>query len=150
MKRKVSKQFLSALLTFVMIVGLIPASVLTVHAGHTCPECQEWIDGSPYCSECYACDECVEMCYQCGKCTGCTGSDICDGCTSEEGSNMCIDCAEGKGAHCPNCGTCYYVVQSWCEECGFCEDCNDICDDCSVNLGFGRLWRLLFYRGFMV
>ena len=139
MKRKVSKQFLSALLTFMMIVGLIPASVLTVHAGHTCPECQEWIDGSPYCSECYACDECVEMCYQCGKCTGCTGSDICDGCTSEEGSNMCIDCAEEKGAHCPNCGTCYYVVQSWCEECGFCEDCNDICDDCSVNLGFGLL-----------
>lgn len=124
MKHKVSKQILSTLLALVMVIGLIPASVLTVHAAHTCPECQEWIDGSPYCSECYACDECVEMCYQCGKCTGCTGSDICDGCTSEEGSNMCIDCAEEKGAHCPNCGTCYYVAESWCAECGFCEDCN--------------------------
>ena len=139
MKRKVSKQFLSALLALVMVIGLIPASVLTVYAGHSCPDCQEWIDGSPYCSECFACDECVEMCYQCGKCTGCTGSDICDGCTSEEGSNMCIDCAEEKGTHCPNCGTCYYIVQNWCEECGLCEDCNDICDDCSVNLGFGLL-----------
>ena len=57
MKRKVSKQFLSALLALVMVIGLIPASVLTVYAGHSCPECQEWIDGSPYCSECFACDE---------------------------------------------------------------------------------------------
>ena len=52
---------------------------------------------------------------------------------------MCIDCAEEKGAHCPNCGNCYYIAESWCAECGFCEDCNDLCDDCSVNLGFGLL-----------
>ena len=136
---KIWKKGLSLLLAFAMLIGFVPAFELPVFAGHTCIDCQEWIDGSPYCSECFACDECVELCYQCGKCTGCSGADICDGCTSEEGSNMCTDCSEEKGAHCPNCGTCYYIAESWCAECGFCEDCNDICDDCSVNLGFGLL-----------
>ena len=64
MKHKVAKQCLSALLAFVMIVGLIPSSVLTVYAAHTCPECQEWIDGSPYCSECFALTD-EELCPIC-------------------------------------------------------------------------------------
>ena len=73
MKIKLSKRIISALLTFIMIAGMLPTSVPTVHAGHNCSECGEWIDGSPYCSECYACDECVDLCLECGKCTGCTG-----------------------------------------------------------------------------
>ncbi len=82
------KKGLSLLLAFAMLIGLVPAFELPVFAGHTCGDCQERIDGSPYCSECFACDECVELCYQCGKCTGCSGADIFDGCTSEEGSNI--------------------------------------------------------------
>lgn len=139
MKRKLSKQIFSVLLALVMIVTMLPAFPHTAYAGHTCPECEEWIDGSPYCSECYACDECVELCYECGKCTDCTGAEICEGCSDEESGNMCTDCSKEKGAHCPDCDTCYFITQSWCAECGACESCTDICDGCSVNLGYGLL-----------
>lgn len=144
MKIKLSKRIISALLTLIMIAGTLPTSVPTVHAGHTCGECGEWIDGSPYCSECYACDECVELCLECGKCTGCTGSDICEGCSDD---NICWDCAIDKDMHCSNCESCYGIVQGWCEECGMCANCVDIdvecsgvhgmvvCEDCALDLG---------------
>ena len=136
MKRKVSKQFLSALLAFVMIAGLIPASTLTAFAAHRCPDCEDWIDGSPYCSECYKCDACVDLCIECGVCTECSGSEICSGCSEEEiGSNICLECAYEKGTHCPSCESCYYVVQLWCEECGMCADCVTIDDQCSITHG---------------
>ena len=136
MKRKVSKQFLSALLAFVMIAGLIPASTLTAFAAHRCPDCEDWIDGSPYCSECYKCDACVDLCIECGVCTECSGSEICSGCSEEEiGSNICLECAYEKGTHCPSCESCYYVVQLWCEECGLCADCVTIDDQCSITHG---------------
>jgi len=137
MKTGVSKRILSALLTLVVLVGLIPVSALPVLAGHSCPDCQEWIDGSPYCEECYACDECVDLCIECGKCTGCTGSEICDGCSNEEiGDNMCLECAIDKGTHCPDCEQCYYAVGEWCEECGLCTDCvGDIDTACSSYYG---------------
>ena len=137
--KKQRRKIISLILALVMIVTMLPAFPHTAYAGHTCPECEEWIDGSPYCSECYACDECVELCYECGKCTDCTGAEICEGCSDEESGNMCTDCSKEKGAHCPDCETCYFIIQNWCAECGACESCTDICDDCSVNLGFGLL-----------
>ena len=71
MKYKHLKQLLSSLLAFVMVIGLIPASTLTVFAAHKCPDCEDLIDGSPYCSECYKCDACVALCIECGVCTDC-------------------------------------------------------------------------------
>lgn len=136
MKHKVSKQFLSALLAFVMIVGLIPATTLTVFAAHRCPDCDDLIDGSPYCSECYKCDACVDLCIECGVCTDCSGSEICSGCSDEEiGSNMCLECAYEKGTHCPSCEACFFSVQQWCEECGMCADCVTIDEQCSITHG---------------
>lgn len=134
-----TKRIVSILLALVVVVGMIPITTLTVFAGHTCGECNEWIDGSPYCSECYACDQCVELCLECGKCVECTGAEICDGCSGEESGNMCTDCSSEKGAHCPECDTCYYIAESWCQLCGKCESCTELCDGCSVNLGEGLI-----------
>ncbi len=132
MKSKNLKRILSALLTLVMIVGAIPSSVITVFAGHTCPDCNDWIDGSPYCEECYKCDACVDLCIECGKCTDCSGSEICDGCSDEEiGDKMCLECAYDRGTHCPDCEGCYLSAPGWCEECGLCGDCADIDNACS-------------------
>lgn len=139
MKGTITQKIVSILLALVLFLGMIPFYAMTVYAGHTCPDCLDWIDGSPYCSECYKCEECIELCLQCGKCTDCTGAEICDGCSDEESGNMCTDCSEEKGTHCPECGTCYFIAQSWCVECGACESCTDICDSCSVNLGLGLL-----------
>jgi len=139
MKYKILKRIISMLLAFITVICMLPATAVPVFAGHTCGECNEWIDGSPYCSECFACDECVELCLECGKCTGCTGAEICDGCSDEESGNMCTDCSTEKGAHCPECDTCYFIALSWCAECGRCEECTDICDGCSLNLGLGLL-----------
>ncbi len=138
MKTKSFKRFLSAILTLIMIIGSMPLSLFTVHAGHICPGCDDWIDGSPYCDECYQCDSCVGLCLECGKCNEC-GNELCDRCSDEESGGMCVECAKDKGAHCPECERCYYEIQNWCEECGKCEDCTEICDDCSVYLGEGIL-----------
>ena len=124
----------------VMVIGMIPPSVLTVHAAHRCPECEDWIDGSPYCSECYVCDACHKLCIECGVCEDCSGNEICDGCSDfEVGDSICTECAIARGSHCPQCDECYIEALSWCEECGACETCTDICDGCSVNLGKGLL-----------
>ena len=76
MKRNSSKNFLTILLALVMAISIMPLPEMHVHAGHTCPDCNEWIDGEPYCSECYQCKDCVDLCIQCGVCTGCSGSDL--------------------------------------------------------------------------
>ena len=132
MKHKTSKRISSVLLVLVMLIGMLPMTTVEVRAGHTCSDCQDWIDGSPYCSECYKCDACVDLCIECGVCTDCSGSEICDGCSDEEiGDNMCLECAYEKGTHCPDCDQCYFVVQNWCQECGLCADCVEIDDECT-------------------
>ncbi len=136
MFKSLKKRSICAILVFVMLMGISPIYAPTVRAGHPCPGCDEWIDGSPYCSECYTCSECAELCLQCGKCTGCSGSDLCDTCTSEDGGT-CIDCANEKEQHCPECDNCYYSVQIWCDLCGKCGSCSPICEGCSENLGAG-------------
>ena len=148
MKQNVSKRIFSTLLALVMLIGLIPASTLVVSAAHRCPDCEDLIDGSPYCEECYKCDACVDLCIECGKCTDCSGSEICDGCSSEEsGDNMCWECALDKGTHCPDCEACYYVVGEWCEECGLCEDCIDIDTSCSSYYGQRLCFDCVIDRG---
>jgi len=139
MKKKTMKGLFSALFTLAVLVGMMTAMTFAVLAGHTCSECGEWIDGSPYCSECYACEECIELCLECGKCTGCTGADICTGCSDEDNGSTCTDCAEEKGYHCPECSACYFNTGVWCEECGRCEDCVPYDEKCSNNLGEGIL-----------
>lgn len=140
MMTKCFRSITGVLLAFVMILGVLPISMLTARAGHTCGDCNEWIDGSPYCSECYECAECCDLCIQCGVCTECSGSDICEGCSNEDiGDTICIECALDKGQHCSNCDECYFTTHSWCEECGKCESCTEMCDACSVNLGHGLL-----------
>ena len=139
MKKRTLQKFLSALLALVMVTGLVPLSALKVYAGHKCPDCEDWIDGSPYCEDCYKCDTCVELCLECGKCDECSGNEICDGCSDEESGKMCVECAKEKGSHCPECEGCYFGIENWCEECGKCSDCAEICDTCSVNLGEGIL-----------
>ena len=138
MKHKTSRRLLSLLLALVMVVGMIPVTTLTVFAAHRCPDCEDLIDGSPYCDECYKCDACVDLCLECGKCSDC-GNEICDGCSDEECGKMCVECAKEKGSHCPECDGCYFAIQLWCEECGKCADCAEICDTCSVQLGEGML-----------
>ena len=121
--KKFSK-IISVFLALFMVIGMIPITSLTVFAGHSCPDCQDWIDGEPYCSECYKCQECIDLCIECGVCTDCSGSEICDNCSDEEiGGKMCLECAFDKGTHCPDCESCYYVAGEWCEECGRCYDC---------------------------
>ena len=136
MKHTCLNRVLSALMALVMVLSLLPLSVLPVLAAHKCPDCEDWIDGSPYCSECYKCDACVELCIECGVCTDCSGSEICAGCSDEEiGSNICLECAYEKGTHCPSCENCYFSVGLWCEECGLCDDCIPIDVPCSGEAG---------------
>ena len=140
MKNNVLKRIMSALLVLVMTISVIPMVAPTVYAGHTCPDCQDWIDGSPYCSECYVCDECNKLCIECGVCEECSGNEICDGCSDYEiGDTICSECAIDRGSHCPNCNECYFETLTWCAECGNCEACTDICDLCSLYLGKGLL-----------
>ena len=148
MKPNVSKRIFSTLLALVMLVGMLPLAALPVFAAHRCPDCEDLIDGSPYCEECYKCDACVDLCIECGKCTDCSGSEICDGCSQEEiGDNMCWECAIDKGTHCPDCEVCYFVVGEWCEECGLCEDCIDIDTACSSYHGQRLCFDCVIDRG---
>ena len=140
MKHKRTKRIFSILTVLVMVIGLIPAVSLPAAAGHPCPGCDEWIDGSPYCGECWTCDNCCDLCIDCGRCTDCSGNEICNGCSDEGiGDSTCTECALDQGAHCPYCDTCYMETLVWCEECGQCEACIEMCDACSVNLGHGTL-----------
>ncbi|MBQ7835857.1 MAG: hypothetical protein IJ389_01235 [Clostridia bacterium] len=148
MKCKASKRLLSALLVLAMMIGMLPATVLTSSAAHRCPDCEDLIDGSPYCEECYKCDACVDLCIECGKCTDCSGSEICDGCSNEEiGDNMCLECAIEKGTHCPDCETCYFVVGEWCEECGLCTECIEIDVACSAYHGMRLCFDCAIEKG---
>lgn len=53
MFKSLKKRSICAILVFVMLMGIAPIYAPTVRAGHPCPGCDEWIDGTPYCSECY-------------------------------------------------------------------------------------------------
>ena len=135
-----SRKFMSALLALILLIGVIPIATPTAHAAHRCPECDNLIDGSPYCSECYVCDACNPLCMECGVCTECSGNEICSGCSDEDvGATICVECAVEKGSHCPDCDGCYYEIQGWCTECGACDDCVDFCEGCTNNLGEGML-----------
>lgn len=139
MKYNGLKRSLSALLVVVMMIGMLPMVEIESHAAW-CPECGEQTDGAPYCSECYTCNQCRDMCIECGLCIDCSGSDICEGCSQEEvGDTICVECALEKGQHCSNCDACYFTTGPWCEECGKCDDCVDICQGCTANLGHGIL-----------
>ena len=134
MKRAWVKRLFSTLLALVMVVGLIPATALPVFAGHRCENCDEWIDGSPYCEYCYECAECCELCLECGICSDCSGWEICgEGCG--ENGPICVDCALDQGRHCPDCYECYLKTQMWCDECGRCNDCSENCWSCSIAFG---------------
>ena len=133
MKRSFSRRMLGVLLALVMVIGMIPATTLTVHAGHRCPDCDDWIDGSPYCEDCYECAECCKLCLECGKCSDCSGWEICDHNCGDD--DICVDCALDKGYHCPDCYDCYLKNLVWCEECGRCSQCVEYCDDCCIFLG---------------
>ena len=137
MKHKTTKRLMSVILAVALMAGMMPAFTFTVFAGHRCPNCEEWIDGSPYCEYCNECDQCCELCIECGICSDCSGYEICPGCSDDEGGNICEGCAEDKGYHCPGCFGCYRITEQWCEKCGLCCDCVEICDSCSAHLGEG-------------
>ncbi len=140
MKYGNARRVWSVILALVMALSTVPLSAPTAHAAHRCPDCGDLIDGSPYCEDCYECDACCELCIECGKCSECSGSEICDNCSTEEiGDTICEECAKEKGQHCPGCEGCYYETQNWCEECGLCVDCVEICEPCSNHLGDGVL-----------
>ena len=128
MKHKGIHKVLGVLLTVMLAVGMIPASTLTAFAAHKCPDCEEIIDGSPYCDDCYKCEECVDLCLECGKCENC--SPHCEYCSEELGNIICNDCAIEQGLHCPQCSECYGDCGGdYCEECYICAACADICMD---------------------
>ena len=111
MKHKTTKRLISVILAIALMAGMMPAFTFTVFAGHRCPNCEEWIDGSPYCEYCNECDECCELCLECGICSDCSGYEICPGCSDDEGGNICEGCAEDKGYHCPGCFGCYRITE---------------------------------------
>ena len=132
------KRLLSILSVLTLLMGLMPLAALPVYAGHVCPNCDEWIDGSPYCEYCYECAECCELCLECGICADCSGWEICGENCGDDGP-ICVDCAIDKGYHCPDCYECYLKELLWCDSCGLCKNCTDICDACSVYMGEGTL-----------
>ena len=148
MKRKTMRNLCSILVVFAITIGMMPLSVLTTFAAHRCPDCEELIDGAPYCEECYKCDTCVDLCIECGVCTDCSGSEICDGCSEEEsGGKMCLECAIDKGTHCPDCEACYFVVGGWCEECGSCGECAGMDIACSAYHGMNVCFECAIDKG---
>lgn len=132
------KRVLSILLALTLLMGLVPLTALPVFAGHRCPDCDDWIDGSPYCEYCYECAECCDFCFSCGICSDCSGWELCSENCGDDG-DICVDCAIDKGYHCPDCYDCYLKERLWCDSCGLCRNCTDICDACSVYLGEGSL-----------
>ncbi len=136
MKHQTSRKWISILLIAVLFISMVPAAMPIAHAGHTCPDCGEWIDGSPYCEDCYKCTECCALCLECGKCAECSGWEICEDCSDDNGDTICTDCAIDKGSHCPDCYECYYI-RLWCDECGRCSECVDNCEGCTAYLGEG-------------
>ena len=135
MKCSITKRIMSILPALVLLIGMLPTFTLTAFAGHRCPNCDDWIDGSPYCEYCYECAECCEFCYECGICSDCSGWDICKNNCGENG-DICVDCALDQGRHCPDCYECYLDNRTWCDECGRCSNCVENCYDCSI-LGKG-------------
>lgn len=140
---------------FFMVLSFI-ALTEPVSAGHTCPVCEEWIDGDPYCVICYTCEDCTSnLCDQCGMCTECAvlegahcsecgetclinddEADTCKGCNAAKccvdlcsTCGFCEDCAKEYERHCVECGsTCFEEAgdSEYCEICHKCGDCVEL------------------------
>ena len=75
MRNGVLKKALALFMILTLMVLQMPDLHPHVHAGHVCPECNEWIDDGDYCQHCFRCMDC---CMKVGWC------DVCD---------ICIECA---------------------------------------------------------
>ena len=128
--KKIPRIFLSILLAFVMVVGMVPTATQTVYAWDEETNCEfcgqfiadDWIAScGDHCSE-----DAGNGCYEENHCQSC------DRCASEvdlcNGWGYCSDCAVDEGLHCSGCGECGPVVI--CDDCGICSGCADICEFC--------------------
>ncbi len=59
------------------------------------------------------------------------------------GETICVECAVEEGLHCPECDGCYGDCgEEYCEECGICANCLDICSthglciECAISDGY--------------
>ncbi len=95
---KKANKWLSLLLSFVMVLALVPSTLTSVYAGYS--------DGD----ECWNCGHYHWDEYMCEDCGGCTPD-----CTN---SWCALD------THCHRCGGCLRDVE-YCEECNLCKDCMD-------------------------
>ena len=135
MKKSFVKRLFAVFLILIMM--LQQAAGLHVHAGHVCPECNEWIDDGEYCQHCYRCENCYstvgycdicEICLECAialddtiHCKGCF-----EVCFADESVSMCMEC--WRCADC--CGD--MVIDEWG---GLCRDCfgadpEAVCPEC--------------------
>ena len=132
------KKLLSWLLSMVMLLSLLPATEIHVHAayedGMECPGCGHYHWDENCCGNCGACTrECDDDCYEethcindCGACRA-DGNFACD-------CGYCYDCAKElePDKHCDYCGE--EDDGGICSECGLCSECVTDFEDvhCSV------------------
>ena len=136
------KRLLSWLLSMVMLLALLPATEIHVHAayedGMECPGCGHYHWDENCCGNCGACTrECDDDCYEethcindCGACRA-DGNFACD-------CGYCYDCArqEEPEKHCDYCGE--EDDGAICPECGLCSECVidfedvhcSVCEEC--------------------
>ena len=135
MKNSFLKRLFAVFLILMIMLQQVPG--LYVHAGHTCPECNKWIDDGEYCQHCYRCMDCCNVAGWCDTCDICIECAItlddtihCKGCFevcfANEDVSMCMEC--WKCADC--CGD--MVIDEWG---GLCRDCfggdpEALCPEC--------------------
>lgn len=135
------KRLLSSLLCLALLVGLLPAGTLTIHA--------DWIEGGVKCWNCDTYDNPDEICDECGQHYEDCGSSPTH-CSRDSGH-----CLEVGGTFCEDCGACLECIlesddehctrelfgydtihhaDAVCSNCGACKDCvsndNLHCDEC--------------------
>ena len=104
-----------------------------------CNTCFECLGGEGnYCSECLLCKNCVDQVCYCGNgCSNCsvicvTCGEKCENCADDEicaECERCFDCAGGD--YCAECGECIDCVEYLCSCGNGCNQCADVCEDCS-------------------
>ena len=136
------KRLLSWLLSMVMLLSLLPATEIHVHAayedGMECPGCGHYHWDENCCGNCGACTRaCDDDCYEethcindCGACRA-DGNFACD-------CGYCYDCARElePDKHCDYCGE--EDDGGICSECGLCSECVtdfeevhcSVCEEC--------------------
>ena len=136
------KRLLSWLLSMVMLLALLPATEIHVHAayedGMECPGCGHYHWDENCCGNCGACTRaCDDDCYEethcindCGACRA-DGNFACD-------CGYCYDCARElePDKHCDYCGE--EDDGGICSECGLCSECVtdfeevhcSVCEEC--------------------